>query len=97
MINFQEIKEKTDPILKSYDVKTAGVFGSMARGQDTPDSDIDILVKFSKPKTLLDLIGLEDELTECLHKKVDLVTEGSLSPYIRDGVLKDLQVFYGTR
>lgn len=79
------------------DISYAGLFGSAARGEDGPDSDIDILVRFSKQKTLLDLVGLEDELTSRLHKKVDLVTENSLSPYLRDSILNDLQVFYGSR
>lgn len=84
-------------VLARNDISYAGLFGSTARGENGPNSDLDILIKFNKPKTLLDLVGLEDELTSRLHKKVDIVTENSLSPYIKDSILNDLQVFYGSR
>jgi len=89
--------EKAIPILKSSDVDFAGIFGSYARGEATEESDIDILVRFSKPKSLLAIVDLEDRLSEAFKKKVDLVTEKSLSPYFRNEVLDDLQIFYGER
>ena len=58
---------------------------------------IDLLVKFNQPVSLLNVIKLEREISEKLNKKVDLVTEGALSPYIKDYVYKDLKVFYGQR
>ncbi len=75
----------------------AGVFGSFARGEEKPESDIDILVRFNKPIGLFDFIGLEQELSGNLKRKVDLVTENALSPYIKDSVMRDLRVFYGAR
>ncbi len=95
-MNIKEIQEKIAPTLKAYGVMRAGLFGSVARGEDSPNSDIDILVKFHGPKTLLDLVGLEYDLARLLNKKVDLVTEGSLNPHLKDLVLKDLRIFYGT-
>ena len=85
------------PILKESDVAFAGIFGSYARGQATGKSDLDLLIKFAKPKTLLNLIRLERELSGVFKKKVDLTTEGALSPYIKDAVLHDLKIIYGKR
>ena len=79
---------------KQNDIKFAAIFGSIARGTANPESDIDILVKFSVRKTLLDLVRIERELSEVLERKVDLVTENSLSPYIRDRIKDDLLVVY---
>ena len=83
--------------LARQDVVYAGVFGSVARGEARPTSDVDILIKFAKPKSLLDIVRLERELGALLGREVDLVTEASLSPYIRNDVLGQLHVFYGTR
>lgn len=89
--------ETVIPALAQHDVAYAGVFGSVARGEARPDSDVDILIKFERPKSLLDIVRLERELTSALGREVDLVTEASLSPYIRDDVLRHLHVFYGAR
>ncbi len=89
--------EQLNPMLEEHDVAYAGVFGSVARGEERPGSDVDILIKFEKPKSLLDIVRLERELSSALGREVDLVTEASLSPYIREGVLRDLRVFYGVR
>ena len=85
------------PILKNSDVVFAGVFGSYARGEATEKSDLDLLIKFAKPKTLLNLVRLERELSSIFKKKVDLTTEGALSPHIKDAVLHDLKIIYGKR
>ncbi len=68
---------------KENDITFLGTFGSYSRGEQKEKSDIDILVKFSKRKSLLDLVRIERRLSEILDLKVDLVTEGSVSPYIR--------------
>ena len=57
-------------ILKESDVAFAGIFGSYARGQATGKSDLDLLIKFAKPKTLLNLIRLERELSGAFKKKL---------------------------
>lgn len=93
----EQIKNKVIPILKSGDVEFAGVFGSFARGEEKKDSDIDILVRFANQKSLLDLVHLENTLSETLNRKVDVVTEGFISPYIKEYVLNDLRTLYGTR
>lgn len=90
-------EKEISAILENNDVEFAGLFGSYARGEETSDSDVDILVRFKEPKSLLDLVGLERELSEALDKKVDLVTEGGLCRHIKSDVLKDLQPIYGRR
>lgn len=84
-------------ICRTNDVVMLGVFGSVARGEATEASDIDLLVRFAKPKSLLTLVQLEQQMTDALGKPVDLLTEGALSPYLRDRILGDLRVVYGTR
>lgn len=81
-------------ICQAHDVIMIGVFGSTARGEATSSSDIDVLVRFAKPKSLLTLIALERQLAAALGRPVDLVTEQSLHPYLRPAVLRDLQVVY---
>lgn len=81
-------------ICRANDATMVGIFGSTARGDATADSDIDILVRFSKPKSLLTLVAIERQLAAALGKSVDLVTEQALHPYLREHVLRDLQVVY---
>jgi len=73
-----------------------GVFGSMARGEATAQSDIDLLVRFSKNKSLLALVALEREISTVLDRRVDLLTEAAISPYIRDRIKSELEVIYET-
>ncbi len=75
---------------RRYDPAMVAVFGSRSRKDHAPDSDLDLLVDFRKPVSLLDLIGLEQELSDELGLKVDLVTERSLSPHIRPFVERDM-------
>lgn len=79
-------------LLKRYDIKRAGIFGSRARGTAKRTSDLDLLVSFRHPKTksLLDLVRIERELSRACGVRVDLVTEASLSPYLKRRVMKDL-------
>ena len=89
--------EKIAHVCRENDIAMLGVFGSVARGEATERSDIDLLVRFSERKSLLALVRLERLFTETLGRKVDLLTEAAISPYIRDTILHDLQVLYGTR
>ncbi len=91
----QDVKnklEKLKPVLRErYQVKTIGFFGSYARGEETPKSDIDILVEFVEGNSidLFDFIELEDFLTEQLGIKVDLATKKALKLLIKDQILKE--------
>ena len=97
MADFETIKDTLAPILKRNGVDFAAVFGSYAKGQADNDSDVDLLVRFSEPKSLLDMAGVEMEIEDSLGKEVDLVTEDALSPYIKDNVIKESRVIYGKR
>ncbi len=66
-------------ICRENDVTSVSLFGSMARAEATEKSDIDLLVKFGKRKSLLGVVKLERELAMALGRKVDLLTEGALS------------------
>ncbi|HOK29043.1 MAG TPA: nucleotidyltransferase family protein [bacterium] len=88
-MNIEEIREKILPILKKYKVKRAGIFGSMARNEETEKSDIDILVELPDEASLLDLVGLKMELEEVLRKKVDVLTYDSIYPPLREPILSE--------
>jgi predicted nucleotidyltransferase len=87
--------KKLQEICRQNDVTMVGVFGSMARGEATEQSDIDLLVRFSRRKSLLEMVRLEREVSSALGRQVDLLTEGAISPYLRDRVKRELQVIYG--
>lgn len=81
--------------LRDFDPIRIAIFGSYARNEQTKDSDIDILVKFNKGITLLQLIRLENELSEKLGIKVDLVTEGALTnSKLKRAINQDLEVIF---
>jgi len=84
-------------ICRQHDVSMIGLFDSMARGEAKKQSDLDLIVRFSKRKSLLAVVRLERELSEALGRKVDLLTEGALSPYLRERILKETRVVYGKR
>lgn len=70
-------------------MRRAAFFGSVATGDARQDSDVDILVQFKGKKSLLDLVQLKLELERSLRRQVDVLTYDSLSPHIRDRVLKE--------
>ena len=73
------------------------VFGWAARGEATDESDVDLLVAFDLPKSLLDLVQIERELSNSIGQKVDLLTEASVSPHIGDRIRADMRVLYDRR
>ena len=76
-------------ICRRNDVAKVSVFGSMARGEANAQSDIDLLVEFSKRKSLLALVTLERKISTALGQKVDLLTEAAIIPYLRDRIKRD--------
>jgi predicted nucleotidyltransferase len=86
------LRDKRDEILQiaaSHGARDVRVFGSMARGEAGPDSDIDILVKLDPGRSLLDIVAIKQDLEDLIGCEVDVVTEASISPYIRAEVLRE--------
>ena len=69
-------------LCKTHGISRLRVFGSVARGEAGPQSDLDLIADFSLPVSLFDLISIERELSELVGLRVDLLTEGAISPYI---------------
>lgn len=88
-------QKEIERLCQKNDIGFLGLFGSVARGDDTADSDVDLLVRFNKAVTLFDLTDIESSFAQTFGKKVDLVTEASVHPYIREYVLRDLKPLYG--
>jgi len=89
-----EIEKKIITILQKHNAGKIGVFGSFARGEERPESDIDLVVTFKDRKSLLALIRIERELSETLGRKVDLLTEESIHPYLADTIKSELKVLH---
>lgn len=88
-IPMEEIKQKIRPILKKYNIKRAGLFGSYVRGDMREDSDIDILVEIEDDISLLDFVGIKLEIEDILGKKVDLVEYDTIKPLIKEKIIKE--------
>jgi hypothetical protein len=95
---FQALSTEILSVLQPYRVKRIAIFGSVARGEDRPDSDLDILVSLrppgERPPLGLKWFDLADELSRNLKRPVDLVTEDGLSPYIRPYIEKEMVILY---
>jgi predicted nucleotidyltransferase len=83
------IAEHRDELRREYRSIEIGIFGSYIRGEQKRKSDIDILVKFNEPVSLLDLVGAENYLSELLKIKVDLIPKEDLRPELKDIILKE--------
>ena len=86
------IKEKRDDILsmsRRHGARRVRLFGSYARKSITETSDLDVLIEMEPGSSLLDIVAIKQDLEDLLGCKVDVVTESSLSPYIRQDVLKE--------
>lgn len=75
--------------LKEYDVSAIAVFGSVARGEYKPNSDIDILVDFNRPVGLFQFARLKAYLESLLNNPVDLVTKAALKKQLKSAILKE--------
>ncbi|MDG6221544.1 MAG: nucleotidyltransferase family protein [Candidatus Thermoplasmatota archaeon] len=95
MVDKEMLFSKIVRILKNQGAKKIAVFGSYVRGEERPDSDIDIIVEFSERKSLLDIVGIEQELSDSLGVKVDLLNEKYISPYMIEHVRREMVVIYG--
>jgi uncharacterized protein len=82
-------REDINRIAAAHGARNVRVFGSVARGESGGSSDLDLLVEMTEGCTLFDLVALGADLEEVLGVAVDVVTEKSLSPYLRDRVLAE--------
>ena len=94
-MHLQTIKSKILPILHKHHIKRAGIFGSVATGNVTPGSDVDILVELGTPISLLDFVGIKLELEDALEKKVDLVEYEALKVGLKENILNEEIRIYG--
>ncbi len=86
------LKQQREAILQiaaKHGARNVRVFGSLSRGGETNDSDIDLLVDLDSNRSLLDQVGLKQELEELLGRRVDVVVEGGISPYLEERILSE--------
>jgi hypothetical protein len=95
LANKEEIFDRITVELKNRGARRIAVFGSYVRGENKPHSDIDVMVEFSERKSLLEIVGIQRELSDMLGIKVDLLTETSISPYLIDRIRSEMEVIYG--
>lgn len=90
MATLDDIRARREAILalaRKYGIRQVRLFGSVVRGEDRPNSDLDVLVDFEPRRTLLDLIGFEQDLEEMFGRKVEVISARGINPRIEDRVL----------
>jgi predicted nucleotidyltransferase len=88
---FRTIKDNQNTI-SQFGVKKLGIFGSFVRGEQNAESDIDLLIEFDQgQKTFDNFMDISFFLEELLERPVELVTDDSLSPYLRPYILKEVE------
>jgi len=75
---------------EKYKITKPGVFGSYARGEEKPDSDIDMLIEFEDIPGMIEFFGAEEYLEKVLNKKVDLVPEGAIRPELKKRIMSEV-------
>ena len=90
----EKLKNKTAAIFRRYGVIRASIFGSAARGDNTTNSDIDFLIKFSRGATLFDLGGLKVDLEKKLSREVDVISVGGIKKSFGTNIKEDLVNLY---
>ena len=88
----RSLEDKRSDILRiaaSHGARDVRVFGSRSRGQARSDSDLDLLITLEEGRSLLDIVAIKQDLEDLLGHSVDVVTEAAISPYIKDGILKE--------
>ncbi len=84
------LRQRLPELTERYRVKSLGVFGSYLRQEQRPDSDLDLLVAFDEPPSLLTFIELENYLADLLGVEVDLVMQSALKPRIGERILSEV-------
>ena len=92
-MNLEELRktwrEEIIRLAGKYGARNVRVFGSLARGESGTGSDLDLLVEMEPGRSYLDLVGLWQELEERLGRKVDVITDGGVSPHLREKIYKE--------
>ena len=83
----ESIKQSILSVLKRQPILRAAVFGSFARAEENESSDIDLLIEYSFPHSLFDIMKLENELTKATSRRVDLVEYTAIKPSLKDRIL----------
>lgn len=83
------IRQHSDILAEKYGVRVVAVFGSYVRGEQAGQSDLDLLVEFLHPISLLELVGAEIYLTEVLGVKADLVPKRDVRAELRESILRE--------
>jgi uncharacterized protein len=95
MSDNEHIFQLIRPILAQHPIRRAELFGSYATGEATASSDVDILVEFTEPISLLSFVGIKLELEDALKRKVDLVEYHTLKPALSERILAEAIPIYG--
>ena len=93
-MDFTYDKQQLNKMCKENSISYLALFGSYARGEETPESDVDLLIDYADSKSYFDHVRIERRLEELFNRNVDLVTRRSLHPYIKDYVYNDLKTLY---
>ena len=90
-MEIEALKQKRTEIIsiaEQYGGRKVRVFGSLARGDSGMDSDVDFLIELAPERSLLDIVAIKQDLEDLLQRKVDIVTESAVSPYIRREIVR---------
>lgn len=96
-MSIAEITLKIKPVLEEYGVSYAGIFGSVARGDDLPGSDVDIMVSINKPIGIYKFMKLRERLESAIGREVDLVSKNAVNKHLEPYIKTDLLTVYEKR
>lgn len=85
-----KLKENKEYLKEKYQITNIGIFGSYARGEEVPDSDIDILIEFKEAPDFFKFLTVEEYLENLLQKKIDMVRPQGLKKQIKDKILSEV-------
>ncbi len=92
MVTLEQLRARREELIalaSRHKAENIRIFGSVARGDANENSDVDILVHFREGASLFDLIHLIDDTSTLIHTKVDVVSDGGLSPYLARRILSE--------
>lgn len=85
----EEVRKKVASVLKRHRAKRAGLFGSLVRGRLSKKSDIDVLVDLPRNLSLIDIVGIQQEIEDVVGRKVDLVEYEAIKPLLKERILAE--------